>query len=306
MPPDLTLIGVPSSAGAHSVGQEKAPYHLRRAGFPEALETAGFRVHDRGDLPLALFRAGSPDRRQQNLGQVVRVAGRVADEVAAASARGSTPVVLGGDCTITVGVLAGLARADADLGLLYFDGDADLTTPATSGSGIFDSMGVAHMIGLEGAAPALARLGPRFPLLPEDRVALFGFHPNELGPVGQVVLDASAMLSYPVTGFAGRPAAAAAAALAELEARAGTVLVHFDVDVIDSGDFPLADYPHFNLGLTFDDAIECLRVFCASPKLAGLVLTEVNPDHDPEGTLVPRLAAQAVKALAGQREAAMA
>jgi len=72
-------------------------------------------------------------------------------------------VVLGGDCTITLGVLAGVQRHAPDAGLLYFDGDADLATPATTSSGVLDAMGAAHLLGL--ADNPLARLGPHFPML---------------------------------------------------------------------------------------------------------------------------------------------
>ena len=190
---------------------------------------------------------------------------------------------LGGDCTITVGVIAGLLRRQPDLGLIYFDGDADLTTPDTTRSGIFDSMGMAHMIG-EGD-PELAHLGPRFPLLPQDRIALFGFQPYEIEPEEARLLEKSAMLQYPVTSMDARPAEFAAEARGRLEERAAAIAVHFDVDVMDSAEIPLANWPHYD-ALSFGDAMRCLRVFVASPKLAALVITEINPDHDPEGLLV--------------------
>jgi arginase len=137
----FTLIGVPSSAGTHGVGLEKAPLQLRRAGLVDRLLDAGLDVVDDGDLPLALYRPRSPDRTQQNLDQVVAVAGRVADRVAHTVATGRIPLVLGGDCTITLGVVAGLLRHHPGLGVLYFDGDVDLSTPATTQSGILDAMG---------------------------------------------------------------------------------------------------------------------------------------------------------------------
>jgi arginase len=101
---------------------------------------------------------------------VVKVVRQVADKVEAAVDRDLVPRVLGGDCTITLGVVAGLLRRQPDLGLIYFDGDADLTTPETTRSGIFDSMGVSHLIG--GGAPELAHVGPPFPLLSQDRIVL--------------------------------------------------------------------------------------------------------------------------------------
>jgi hypothetical protein len=61
----FTLIGVPSSAGTHGVGQEKAPMQLRRAGLVERLLGIGLDLVDDGDLPLMLYRSRGPDRQQQ-------------------------------------------------------------------------------------------------------------------------------------------------------------------------------------------------------------------------------------------------
>jgi arginase len=300
----FALIGVPTSAGTHGPGQEKAPQALRRAGLVERLRGAGLEVEDHGDLPTTRYQAHAPDPRQRNLDGVVEVAGRVADRVHAALDRGQRPLVLGGDCTITLGVVAGFARHGDDVGLLYFDGDADLSTPATTGSGILDAMVVAHLLG-EGA-PTLAGVGPRPPLLAPDRLLLFGYDdPDDLGAPQQALLARHAPAAWPATrvrAVAGGPSAAAAAALAELEARSGTVLVHFDVDVVDSGDLPLANFPHFGQGLSLDDAFACLDAFLASPRLGGLVVTEVNPDHDPGGQLA-RLVDGLVAALARQAPA---
>src|SRR2546422_8110493 len=212
----LGLIGVPSSAGAHGPGQEKAPAALREAGLLGALFEAGLPVDDLGDLPTVRFEPDARNRKQQSEAQVAAVVGRVAAAVEAARQRGLVPLVLGGDCTITLGVVAGLLRGQTDLGLIYFDGDADLTTPDTTHSGIFDSMGVAHLIG-DGAAE-LSRIGPGYPLLPEDRIALFGFHPYEIEPKEQQRLEASDMLRYPVTALDDRAVELAAEARAPARA----------------------------------------------------------------------------------------
>jgi arginase len=251
-------------------------------------------VEDLGDLPVTRFRPDPANRKRQSRSPVIKVARQVADRVAAAVERDLVPLVLGGDCTITLGVVAGLARGQPDLGLIYFDGDADMTTPETTHSGIFDSMGVSHLIG-EGD-PEVAHLGPRFPLLPADRLTLFGFQPYEVEPNEQRLLDTSAIAKYPVTSLGDRPTERAAEALARLEARARAIAVHFDVDVMDSAEIPLANWPHYD-ALSFGDAMRCLRVFVGTPKLAALVVTEINPDHDPDGLLVGQFVDAFVDAL---------
>ena len=291
----IGLIGVPSSAGSHHAGQEKTPQALRRAGFVTDLESTSIEVSDFGDLPLALYQPRSADRKQQNLTRVVEVARRVADRVDEVLQRQLTPVVIGGDCTITLGVLAGYLRHVENFGLLYFDGDIDLNTPESSQSGIFDSMGVAHMLG-EGAEP-LSHIGPRFPLMSTDHIALFGFHPWEVEEREWEFLKQQHILHFPVTTFHGQATQMAQDAIHRLEQRAEVVLVHFDVDAIDSADFPLANFPHHNMGLPLSEALACLRIFCSSPKCGGLVLTELNPDHDGDGSMVPTFTRLLVNAL---------
>lgn len=257
----LTLIGVPSSAGTHGIGQEKAPMQLRRAGLVDRLASAGIDVIDDGDLPLALYRPGSVDRHQQNLPQVAAVAERVADRVERVAASGRRPLVLGGDCTITLGVVAGLQRVHPALGLLYFDGDVDLNTPTTTRSGILDGMGVAHLLG--DGAPALSRLGPHFPMLSRERLVLFGYDPRMLEPAEVEALSRHNLAAWTADQAAARPAEAAREALAALEPLADPVLVHFDVDAVDferpaAGELP-ALQPRPALRLRHDLPRRCVR-----------------------------------------------
>ena len=135
------------------------------------------------------------------------------------------------------------------------------------------------MVGEPGAAEELARIGPRHPLMPDDRVVLFGYEPN---PPEMPVLERRSMPRYPAARVRGRPEETATQALALLEGAADRFVVHFDVDVIDFVDFPVADVPQHNAGLTFEEVMVCLTVFAASPAFARLVITEFNPDHADE------------------------
>ena len=217
----------------------------------------------------------------------------VADRVAAVRAAGRRPLVVGGDCTVTLGVVAGLARHE-DVGVLYVDGDADLNTPASSASGVLDTMGVTHLLG--DGAPTLAGAGPRTPLLTADSLELFGFDPGELDTGQWTRLVGHRLSATPAPVVREDPAGTARAALRRLE---GAVLVHLDVDVLDTGVFPLANSPH-PAGLALDELQSCLEVFFGSDRLPGLVLTEVNPDHDPDGVLVAQLV-EVLAAALGQR-----
>jgi arginase len=230
---------------------------------------------------------------------VVDIATQTAELVEAALQRQELPLVLGGDCTIALGVIAGFLRQRGDLSLLYFDGHIDLNTPVTSRSGILDSMGIAHLIGETGAAEALRHLGPRFPQLSEDKIVALGYNPGEMNEAEHEVLARHPMLTYALAQVQGRARDAAREAVMQLEGRVERFVVHFDVDVIDVVDFPLADVPQINAGLTFQEAMACLEVFVASPQFAGLSLAEINPDHaHEEGILTTTFIENLVKVFA--------
>jgi len=288
----VSILGVPSSAGSHNTGQEKAPAAWRAAGLVDGLRQAGLDVEDRGDLPAAPFRAVPPVDGLRDVERVVAVAQQVAGEVAAIRADGRLPLVLGGDCTITLGVLAGSGEA----GLVYFDGDADLATPERSESAVADTMGMTHFLG--GGSPQLAGLGSRVPLLQPEQVVLFGFSPAELDTWEWTELVSRHLYADPAPAVRADPAGRARAARAYLERRADSYLVHLDVDVLHTGLFPLANFPHF-AGLTLDQVSAGLSEFTSSEKFGGLVITEVNPDHDPGGALIRTLAHVVTGALAG-------
>lgn len=284
------LIGAPSSAGAHWPGQEKAPTALRAAELIPRLIGAGVTLVDYGDLPLARCGVDRTTHQAQVVAQVQAVATQLAGRVEQAVRVRHTPLVIGGDCTISLGVLAGFIRHQPDLALLYLDGGMDIATPTTYRLGMFDSMGVAHMVAEPGSSPALARIGPRYPLMAGANIVPFGYIPGEPAAVEQTLLARHSINGYPVAMVRGRAPQAAAEARARLEAQAAQFVIHFDVDVIDFLDFPAADVLQPQQGLTFDETFTALEIFIASPKFAGLVITEFNPDHDDaEDTLATRL-----------------
>lgn len=293
----LVVLGVASSAGTHYPGQERAPEALRAAGLVERLRSAGIPVHDRGDVVSEVFAVDHARPTHRNLPAVVQVVRAVADLVAEVDSDGDIPLVIGGDCTITLGVVAGLQRRRPRIGLFYFDGDADLATPQTTASGVLDAMGVAHLLGL--ADTELARVSDERLMLADDRLVLFGVDESDLESFHPAVLAAHpGLLHYADRQVRADPAGCATAALSALRQASDGIVVHFDVDAVDSGDLPLANYPHYGTGVTLAQAGQVLSVAAAAPDLAAVVLTEVNPSHDPDGQQLQRYVTAVGDALA--------
>lgn len=282
---DWTIIGVPTSAGAHHAGQDRAPGALRAAGLAERLRAVGAEVRDAGDLPGALFQVDHEHPRARNLSSVVAVARAVADAVSGEVLAGQRPLVIGGDCTITLGVVAGFRRVHPGVGLAYVDGDADLGALEPETSGILDAAGISHLLG--DGEPELAGLDGDVPLLAPARLAMVGCDPRELTAAGRAFLAARGVSCTEGPELAADPQAAARKALAVLGGR-GPMIVHYDVDVVDSADLPLGNFPHYTSGVRLDDVVACLRVLLADPSCAALVLTEVNPTYDPDGSQLDR------------------
>jgi arginase len=265
--------------------------------LPEQLRSIGIDVADLGDLPSVSFRPDPEHPRQQNLDLVLSVARQVAERVDQALASRRLPLVLGGDCSLSLGVIAGLLRHHSRIGLLYFDGDLDLNTPETTPSGIFDGMVLAHALGR--GVPELAGMGPRHPLLSEEDIVLFGYDPGSgwIDPPELEALERSRMCKYPLTRVRANAAAAATDALHHLENRSDAILIHFDVDVMD---FPAVDVPHPQ-GLDFESAFAALSVFVGAPKCGAVVVTELNAELDPDGSHTARLVRGLGEALSARK-----
>jgi arginase len=293
----LTLLGVPTSAGAFAPGQEQAPAALREAGLVDELRDRGVEVRDLGDRPVWRWRPDRERPRAQNAAAVAEIARDTARRVEAALADGGGPLlVLGGDCSIELGVLAG--HSDS-AGLVYLDLHPDLNTPESVVEGTLDWMGMAHALGVDGADPELVAVGPRTPLLRDDQVVFLGYGPSEARPFELEVMDRCGLAGIPVDEVTRDPEAAAVRALEALPAGSDRLLVHFDVDVIDFNDAQLSEERVRGNGITLDAAMVALAVLARSDRLSAITVTELNPDHgDEQGEELRRFVDRLAGALA--------
>ncbi len=257
--------------GAHAPGQEQAPRALRDAGIASGLT-------DLGDTTLRRWAPDRDHRRAQNAAAVAEAAGEVAAKVEAALQDGRRALVLGGDCTVELGVVAGALRAGHErVGLVYFDMHPDLNTPATVRSGTLDWMGVAHMLALDGSVPAVAGLGPRTPLLAPADVVLLAADPDQTQPAERRAIEEHGIRAIAMADVIADPRAAASRALDLLDH--DHLLVHFDVDVVDFVDLPLSENTGLNIGMPFATARAVLDVLVADPRVTTVTVTEHNPAH---------------------------
>ena len=244
----------------------------------------------------------SPDRDHplaQNAGQATASLRQLAGRLEPLLARGDLALVLGGNCTIALGVMAALRRLGAGApGLLYADRHYDLNTPESTTDGALDWMGLAHALALPGCVDTLTdAFGPR-PLLEAYQVAWLGVEPRVATGWEREQADGLGLRVTTSEALAADPAGAARAALDHLPP--GPLAVHLDVDVLDFIDAPLAENTDCrNTGPTLDQAVEALQLAARDPRVRALSIGELNPTRcagDPDA--LPRFAGSIARMLA--------
>jgi arginase len=293
----LAIIGAPSSAGAYAPGQERAPAALRAAGLLEVLSGRGITVDDREDVPGFRWRVDKTNPRAMNASIVATVAKATAERVASALATDAAVLVLGGDCTVELGTVAGALRETQSVGVVYIDLDTDLNTPESTTDGALDWMGVAHMLGVEGTVPELAAVGPRVPMLRPEQVLFFAN--DNVEPFERQIIEELGIAEVRLADVAADPSRAAEAVATGWARQFERLLVHLDVDVLDFVEMPLAENNRRNTGLRFDQLMAALRPLLWAPNWAALTVCELNPDHgESDGSTLRTFAGALADALA--------
>jgi len=277
-PNKIALLGAPTSAAAMSAGHEGAPAALRAAGLIDRLRAAGYEVADLGDDPVQLHKPDEESPRARNLRGVIASLESLKPRVEAAVKSLALPLIISGDCSIALAVVAGARRYFRSVSFVYVDRDADLNTPATTPSGCVDGMTVAHLTG-RGAAE-MVRFWGEPPLVREPDLALFGV--ARLDPPEEEYLGRSMLRKFLADDVRRMgPAAAAKSAIERIHSGTHEFVLHLDVDVIEG--FSATNYPGTG-GLSLDDVREALEVFVTQPHLAAIEVTAYNPTKDPDGS----------------------
>jgi arginase len=274
----VTVIEAPTSAGGYAPGQEDGPRALLDAGLVERLEAAGVAVRRGGQVTPFRWRPDLDNPRAANAGAVIDRAGQVAALVRSAPAE-DTIVVLGGDCTVGVGTVVGLQHRVERLGIVYVDRHADLNVPDSAVDGALDWMGIAHMLDIDGAVDGLAALAGHRPMLSSGQISFLG-----LGPHTDFEAEVISDRRLPVVDVqmaAADPLRSARAALSPLSSCDG-LAVHFDVDLVDFLDAPLAENTDRGIAPSLTACGEMLSELLTDARVRALTVTEFNPHHGSE------------------------
>ena len=293
---EIAVIGAPLDLGAGRRGVDMGPSAIRYAGLEQQLsEKLGARVSDAGNVSSPVMETTAMgDESARYLDQILDLCDRLAGLVAAAARRDALPLVLGGDHSVALGSLVGMAKTRGPGGVVWLDAHGDLNTPETSPSGNVHGMVLAAALGLAG--DSFRRDGWPLPAVEPGKLALVAVRSLDDGERELLHrLDAKVFTMSEVDRIGIEPCMREALAHAS-----GAAFLHvsFDMDAVDPDYAPGVGTP-VRGGLSYREAHLAMETIADSGLLDSLDVVEVNPILDREnatGQLAVELVASALGA----------
>jgi arginase len=277
----VTIIGVLMDLGADRRGVDMGPSAVRVADLNKRLAGLGYEVTDAGNISVR-----NPemipvtDRKLKYLPEIAQASQALADKVEAILEEGSIPVILGGDHSIAIGSVAGLAsfyrKRDQHVGVIWFDAHGDMNTPETSPSGNIHGMPFAAILG-HGTKELTHISGFAPKVYPEDCVLIGA---RSVDPEEAVALKASGVRVVTMRELDERGMSAVMDEAMWLASRR-TVGFHvtMDMDFVDPDYAPGVGTPVPG-GPTYRESHLAMEKIADSGKMLSFELTEVNPVLD--------------------------
>jgi arginase len=281
----ITILGAPVEAGASVLGSAMGPAMLRTAGIVKTLRELGCDVEDRGDLPHPhpLVHPLSPEGKFHRFAHVSAWARLLARETYAVMRAGRTPIVLGGDHSLAMGSIGGVARhaaeAERELFVLWLDAHSDFNTPLTSPSGNMHGMSAA-MLSREPGFEGVFGDEPHGFVDP-SRLHLFGIRSIDSGErrlLRDRGVDVVDMRRLDEDGFA----VSIRRIIDRVRARDGLLHISLDVDFLDPTIAPGVGTAVPG-GATYREAHLVMELLYESGLASSLDLVELNPFLDERG-----------------------
>jgi arginase len=292
----VALIGASLDLGAGRRGVDMGPSAIRYAGLDARIERLGRDVYDWGNIEGAVPEATEVgSERVRFLTPIKQACERVAHLVGRAVEEGLQPLVLGGDHSVAIGTLGGLARGNGAGGVLWLDAHGDLNRPETSPTGNVHGMPLAAALGLAG--PEFESDAWQFPAVAPERVALVGVRsldPAEAELIAKTGVSVYTMSDIDRLGLE----RVVREALAKI-AGAGFVHVSLDMDALDPDIAPGVGTP-VRGGLSYREAHLAMELVAESGLAGSLEVVEVNPILDRENETA-KLAVELVASALGAR-----
>ncbi len=274
----MSIIGVPMDLGQNRRGVDMGPSAIRYAGVVETLERLQYDVRDLGDIPIN--RPDSKhDKREGNLRNLEQVAGAnqtLAEMVDQEINNNRFPLVLGGDHSIAIGSLAGIAKHYDNLGVIWYDAHGDLNSGETSPSGNIHGMPLAVSLGI--GHEKLTNMLDYQPKIKPENIVIVGA--RSLDPGERKLIQDKGIKVYTMheVDRMGMPKVMAEA-IDYLKERTDGVHLSLDLDGLDPSEAPGVGTPVLG-GLSYRESHLAMEMLAESEILTSAEFVEVNPILD--------------------------
>ncbi len=281
IPRKIRVIGVPLDLGQSRRGVDMGPSALRVAAIDAKLRELGHQVDDAGNVAVAqLEQKKEGHARARYLKEITATCTRLGEAVVKALEADMTPLVLGGDHSVAVGTISGVAefhrRKEQRVGLIWIDAHSDINTPETSPSGNVHGMPLAAVMGL--GPPELAGIFGFTPKVRPENCVLVGVRdvdPTERGNIRRAGIEVFTMRDIDERGMR--------TVMEEALRRAGrgTAGYHIslDMDWVDPEDAPGVGTP-VRGGATYREAHLAMEIIADHGRLLSFEVVEINPVID--------------------------
>lgn len=274
---NASLIGIPVDLGAEMLGVSMGPQSLRFSGIVEKLKHVGLNISDLGDIACKSdVKEGSV--KLKNLNEIVRIAQEAASKVEAEIKKGNRIVALGGDHTLSIGTVAGAAKAlNGNLGLIYIDAHGDFNTDQTTLSGNIHGMSLSALVGL-GAKELVDIYYPGTKIKIENAL-LVGV--SDLDIEEEALIKKVNLPTFDMMDILARSFGDLFGMIQDLNSRVDNIWVSFDLDSVDGIYAPGVGIPNTG-GLTHREIMALAKYIGKKCNVVGVDIVEYNPTRDIE------------------------
>lgn len=277
----VSIIGFPMDLGADRRGVDMGPSALRIAGLQSKLEALGYKVEDNGDIKIEIKEKQKvKNPRLKYLDEIIKTSKLLAEKVERVLEKGDFPLCLGGDHSMAIGTISGIAsycnKRKQKLGVIWIDAHSDMNTEETSPSGNIHGMPLAALMGL-GCEELVNFLGFSPKLRPEN-CALIGIRSideAEKQNIRKLKLPVYTMNDVDKLGIH----RIIAKVLKQFREKVDHIHISFDLDSVDPSVAPGVGTP-IPGGLSYREAHLLMETIAECGCMSSLEVAEANPILD--------------------------